>query len=94
MAAGVAIGSAVGVVIGSAVGPAVGAAAVDVTLEAGEDATGGGELCDFPHPPPTTIMESKQRTTAVSRQPARLPKSKIMFTGIYKDCINIPQLQP
>ncbi len=76
---------------GSAVEATVGATGVDIEVEAGEDATGGGELCDFPHPLPIAKMNNKQRMPALSRQLARLQKSKIKFTGIGVDCLKVPQ---
>ena len=70
-----------------AIGVAVGAAAVGVELEAGEDATEAGVLSDSLHPLDATRTRRKHKMPAFGSQPARLPKSKKMFTGTVMDWI-------
>ena len=63
-----------------------GAEAVEVELDTAGDATGGGVLCDSPHPPPTTKARKRQRIAAPGFQPASQPKSKSTFIqGKYLD---------
>lgn len=88
------VGSAIGAAVGSAVGSAVGVAAVGVELETGEDATEAGVLSDFLHPLGATRTRRRHKIPAFGSQPARLPKSKKMFTDTVMDCIKDTRLQP
>ena len=65
----------------------VAASAVAVELEAGEDATEAGVLSDFLHPLDATRTRRRHKMLAFGSQPARLPKSKKMFTGTVMDWI-------
>ena len=56
-------------------------AAVGVELDSCDGATDTGVLSDFLHPLPAARTRRRHKMPAIGSQPARLPKSKIMFTG-------------
>jgi hypothetical protein len=68
-------------------GVAVGAAAVGVELDSCDGATEAGVLSDFLHPLDATRTRRRHKMLAFGSQPARLPKSKKMFTGTFMDWI-------
>ena len=73
-------------------GVAVGAAAVGVELDSCDGATEAGVLSDLLHPLDATRTRRRHKTPAFASQPARLPKSKIMFTGTVMDRLKDTQL--